>query len=348
MSQEKFIHTMPKTLTCIGNACIDIIADCSTEDLERWQIPKSICTHYSTLNPIKTIRLQMREPRIIHGGAGANTAHALAALGASPHFISVVSGDADGLAFKSAMEESGVIPHIRQIGGDEDATCQVLGFNTPDGDRTYASYNGVAELIAREHIPFEVIHATDIFYIDGYTFGAHQAADLYQAVLSALTTHGGEACLNLGDKSLLDLHGGLIRSLLGHIAGFIGNRTEAETLLATTAATQEATTQNLARQCAAQFRFGAITDGAEGSWVFENGEIAHIPAIPLEPGRLIDSIGAGDHYSAGLLYGLAHGWPIRDAGQLATICASECLTHEGGRPLGGKNSLSHLVKSLKS
>lgn len=334
---------MPKTLTCIGNACIDIIAECSVADLANWHIPKSICTHYDRLDQITEVRQRMNTPRTLHGGAGANTAHALAALGTAPHFISIVANDSDGISFKQTMIESGVIPHISTIDDRIYGTCQVLCFNTPDGDRTYASYNGAAELIEFEHIPTDLIEQTDIFYIDGYTFGAHQAENLYSRTLELLTKHKGEACLNLGDKTLLDLHGAIIRPLLKDIAGFIGNRTEAETLLEITGTTEE-----LAKLCSRKFRFGAITDGAKGSWVFENGDTHFIPAIPLDKSHLIDSIGAGDHYSSGLLYGLAHNWPIKTAGELATICAAECLTHEGGRPLGGKNSLAHLVKSVKS
>ncbi len=334
---------MPKTLTCIGNACIDIIADCSVTDLANWNIPKSICTHYDSLDQIKEIRRHMKSPRTTHGGAGANTAHALAALGLAPHFISIVAEDSDGIAFRQTMSSNGVIPHISAINDHLNGTCQVLGFNTPDGDRTYASYNGAAELLALEHIPTDLIEKTDIFYIDGYTFGAHKAEELYRTTLALLNAHQGEACLNLGDKTLLDLHGDVIRPLLKDIAGFIGNKTEAETLLETTGSTEE-----LAKLCSRKFRFGAITDGAEGSWAFENGDTHFIPAIPLDKNQLIDSIGAGDHYSSGLLYGMAHGWPIKAAGELATLCAAKCLTHEGGRPLGGKNSLGHLVKSVKS
>lgn len=48
---------------------------------------------------------------------------------------------------------------------------------------------------------------------------------------------------------------------------------------------------------------------------------------PLEIGiaqaeTVVDPTGAGDAYRAGLCYGYAHGWALRDAAQLGAVCAS--------------------------
>lgn len=69
-----------------------------------------------------------------------------------------------------------------------------------------------------------------------------------------------------------------------------------------------------------------VTRGAEGSWIFRDGERIDIPAV--EPAAVVDPTGCGDAYRAGLLYGLERGldWPV--VGRLAsTMGALKVASH---------------------
>ena len=48
--------------------------------------------------------------------------------------------------------------------------------------------------------------------------------------------------------------------------------------------------------------------------------------------RVIDSTGAGDLYASGFLYGLSHQKSLVECGRLASIAASEIISHFGARP----------------
>jgi sugar/nucleoside kinase (ribokinase family) len=63
-----------------------------------------------------------------------------------------------------------------------------------------------------------------------------------------------------------------------------------------------------------------ITDGENGCYVFEHAQTTYIPAIPA-PGP-VDTVGAGDSFTAGFSWGLACGASLTDAARLGTCCSA--------------------------
>ena len=56
--------------------------------------------------------------------------------------------------------------------------------------------------------------------------------------------------------------------------------------------------------------------------------------------KIVGSVGAGDAFCAGLLYGLHEGWPIRQGLDLGHLAAAACLGHE--TTTGGLRPVSEL------
>ena len=64
-----------------------------------------------------------------------------------------------------------------------------------------------------------------------------------------------------------------------------------------------------------------ITDGDNGCFVFEEKEeITHIPAIRYD--GPVDTVGAGDSFTAGFSYALAAGASMKHAAMLGTCCSA--------------------------
>lgn len=63
-----------------------------------------------------------------------------------------------------------------------------------------------------------------------------------------------------------------------------------------------------------------VTDGENGCFVFARGETTFIPAIRL-PGP-VDTVGAGDSFSAGFALALASGFPMTAAAEFGNLCAA--------------------------
>lgn len=66
-----------------------------------------------------------------------------------------------------------------------------------------------------------------------------------------------------------------------------------------------------------------VTDGARGGTGYA--------AVP-PPGPVVDTYGAGDTFVAGVLFGMASGWPMPDTLSFAAARAAEALTWRGGYP----------------
>lgn len=71
----------------------------------------------------------------------------------------------------------------------------------------------------------------------------------------------------------------------------------------------------------------AIKLGAKGAIAQQGREFANAPALPVE---VVDTIGAGDSFDAGFLYGYLGDWPLLRSLQLATACGSLSTRGPGG------------------
>lgn len=68
--------------------------------------------------------------------------------------------------------------------------------------------------------------------------------------------------------------------------------------------------------------------GAEGALLLTRERVHHQPALP--PPAFTDSIGAGDAFDAGVLYGVLAGWDLERTGQFAAAVAALTLRGIGG------------------
>ncbi len=70
-----------------------------------------------------------------------------------------------------------------------------------------------------------------------------------------------------------------------------------------------------------------ITQGKHGSHIYQNGILTEVPAFAAH--EIKDPTGAGDAFRAGLLRGMAAGWPITLSAMVGSLCASYVLEHVG-------------------
>jgi adenosine kinase len=70
-----------------------------------------------------------------------------------------------------------------------------------------------------------------------------------------------------------------------------------------------------------------ITHGKDGSRIYVNGEIIHVPAFSVK--QVVDPTGGGDAYRSGFIYGLMAGWDLKLAGLVGSLCAAYALENVG-------------------
>ena len=78
---------------------------------------------------------------------------------------------------------------------------------------------------------------------------------------------------------------------------------------------------------ATQVRGLIVTRGAEGSWIFADGQRREIPVA--KAARIADPTGCGDAYRAGLLFGLERGCDWHTTGRVAALLAAIKIEQHG-------------------
>lgn len=81
------------------------------------------------------------------------------------------------------------------------------------------------------------------------------------------------------------------------------------------------------QELAAGLQAVVVTRGGDGASLFVGQTRTDIPAAPVS--GIVDPTGCGDAHRAGLLYGLSHGWSLRDASCLANVMGGFKIAHRG-------------------
>ncbi|NBC26589.1 MAG: 5-dehydro-2-deoxygluconokinase [Bacteroidetes bacterium] len=68
--------------------------------------------------------------------------------------------------------------------------------------------------------------------------------------------------------------------------------------------------------------------GTDGCFIFEQGggEKIHVPGFPVE---VVNTLGAGDGFAGGLMYGFLNGWEWYKAARFANACGAYLVTQHG-------------------
>ena len=74
----------------------------------------------------------------------------------------------------------------------------------------------------------------------------------------------------------------------------------------------------------------AIKQGEKGSILYSREKFYELPAVPVPEEQIVDSIGAGDAFDTGMLYGFLRGWPPDQCQKFATRVAASTLLGAGG------------------
>jgi len=76
-----------------------------------------------------------------------------------------------------------------------------------------------------------------------------------------------------------------------------------------------------------QVEIVAVKLGAEGALAVSRKDFAKVPGIPV---NVVDTVGAGDSFDAGFIFGYLNRWPLERTLRLAVICGSLSTRATGG------------------
>jgi sugar/nucleoside kinase (ribokinase family) len=315
----------------IGNAIVDIIGRCDEAYLATIGATKGGMRLVGA-DEVKKIYATMGPAVEISGGSAANTIAGIASFGGKAAFIGTVASDEFGKIFTHDIRSIGVAFDVEPISNGA-PTSRSLILVTPDGERTMNTFLGISTSLNESQLKLDLIQGSAILYLEGYLFDEPQAKQAFRKALHTAKTAGRKVALTLSDGFCVDRHRGEFLELIrSGIDILFANESEIKSLYQTEsfdlAAMNASNDTNLA----------VLTRSAKGSILFVDGRAIEIAPEPIS--ELIDTTGAGDLYAAGFLYGYSKGYSLEICGRLASLAASEIISHIGARPEIALNELA--------
>lgn len=223
------------------------------------------------------------------GGAGANVAVHLARLGTPVVLAGCVGEDAAGSGLVAELAAAGVRPWVRTVAGASTGT--IVSLVEPGGQRSMLADRGANLALRPDDVPAPAPGGH--LHLSGYTLLDPRPRAAGLAALAAAAAAGCTISVDPASTSPLARYG--VERWLADTAAatvLLPNAEEARLL------TGCADVADAARALAARFPVAAVTLGADGALWASGGQLVHRPA---HPATVVDTTGAGDAFTAGLL-----------------------------------------------
>jgi sugar/nucleoside kinase (ribokinase family) len=296
----------------IGNALVDIMVLTDNDLIINYlNLPRGGMTLINgDLSAMIQKEISHMNVKIATGGSVANAINGIAGLGVKCGFIGAIGGDDLGTLFKNDMLKRGITAMFKE---HSLPTGRAVGFVSPDGERTFATYLGAAVEMGAEDIFPELFKGYDLFFIEGYLV-FNQA--LIMAAASAAKSAGLKIAFDLASYNVVEANKDILNELVDNYIDIIfANEEEAKSF---TGLPPEEALENLASRC----DIAVVKVGKEGAFVQQGDQKWHIPTIATS---VIDTTGAGDYFAAGFLAGFATGCDLKKCGIIGSIMAGEII-----------------------
>jgi sugar/nucleoside kinase (ribokinase family) len=256
--------------------------------------------------------------RLTLGSSSAIFAHNLAVLGLHVGFVCLVGRDALGKVALERLGAGGV--DLSRVRVSEDSTTTGVTVILPHGSpRHILTYLGtMAELRLRD-LDIEYLKSAKHFHLSSLFLQRSLEPDV-PALFKELKSAGLTISLDTNDDPS-GQWGGVFDELLGYVDVLLPNEMEACRMA------KKETVNEALEELGGQVPCVAIKCGSRGSVVRVSGKTFSAPAVSVTP---VDTIGAGDSYNAGFLFGWLKGWPPDQCAYAGNITGALSTLGVGG------------------
>jgi sugar/nucleoside kinase (ribokinase family) len=311
----------------LGNALLDVECEVEPEVLVELGIDKGVMTLLDEASQNKILaHLGNSASKRTCGGSGANTIVALSQFGGKAFYSCKVANDEPGEYYLQDLLDCGVDTNLKIHPPEAGITGKCLVFVTPDADRTMNTFLGISSGLSDVELVPALIADSAYTYIEGYLVTGESSKQAAIKASEIATSAGQKVALTLSDRNMAKFFRQGLLEMIGSGVELAGTEdlTEAVKYLKTISKTF------------------ALTLGAKGSLIFDGQTLIEIAPFPV---TAIDTVGAGDMYAGGVLYGLTNGMDWATAGRLGSISSAKLVTIPGARM--ATVDLQSLLKEVK-
>ena len=321
----------------VGNALVDILAFVDEGFVAELGFPKGSMNLVDT--PKRTAILNALEKTKLSkqcGGSAANSMIAISQSGGNGVFAGKVTDDANGVFYMKDLRASGLIYEIEPApaGGEPTGTSIIL--TTPDAERTMCTHLGMSVNLSPADIAAEAVGKCKICYIEGYLWTGPDTKASAIKTMDCAREAGTKVSFTFSDSFLVNAFADEFRTMVKEKCDIVFcNADEARSF------TGESDLGAAAVEIGKLVGQAFITDGKNGAIVVEDGEIARVEGFSVQA---IDTVGAGDAFAGGVLYGLTNGYTAAQSARWGNYLASEVVKVRGPRVKAG--SLCSILEVL--
>ena len=301
-----------KPVFCIGDICADLT------------IPYGAVTRVKRGIPVPA---EETDVGFFHGGSGANTASGLCKLGLPVIFCGTSGEDAYGHALHDELLRLGASMSCFRFDASV-PTLLIAIVIDESGERTaFATQHTKASQhqILPSQIPSDLEKQIGWLHCSGVLLREDPAASVMLEAMKRCHEAGIPVSLDIMARieSMNDpVYLSNLSTAYSYSTVLLGSITDEIPLLS--GGTDDASITRLA----SGGRIIAAHAGKKGAFVYTETETDFCPAFSVP---VADTIGAGDSYNAGFLYGLMHQMPLHEANRFANAAAACCVRRAGGR-----------------
>jgi sugar/nucleoside kinase (ribokinase family) len=250
------------------------------------------------------------------GSSSAIFACGAARLGLKVAFVGVSGDDIFGRFMLTEMQRRGVDVSNVIVRADGQTGLSVI--LNRGADRAILTYPGLIAALHASDLPDALLQSARHLHVASYFLQTNLQPDLpclFQRARSFGLTTSLDTNYDPSEKWLG------FDALLPTVDILLPNKTEALSIA------HSENIESAARQLADTCKLVAIKLGAEGAMLQTKDKTVAVPSIPVD---IVDTVGAGDTFDAGFLYGYLNGWEMKKSLRLAVVCGALSLQAPGG------------------
>jgi sugar/nucleoside kinase (ribokinase family) len=250
------------------------------------------------------------------GSSSAIFACGAARLGLRVGFIGVCGDDFFGHFMLDEMKKRNVdVSHVIIRSDGQTGMGVILN---QDADRAILTYLGLMSALRGGHISDDLLRQARHLHVASYFLQTGLQPDLPDLFRRA---HALGLTTSLDTNYDPSEKWAGFDELLSVTDIFLPNETEARSL------TGAANVDEAADRLRSKVGTLAIKLGAQGALGVNSTDRVRVPSIPV---KLVDTVGAGDSFDAGFIYGYLQGWSMERSLRLAAVCGALSTQKAGG------------------
>ena len=302
----------------IGNALLDVLLRLESDNtLSEMGVKKGAMDliDESKMKEIQKAQAGLQRTEV-PGGSVCNTMRAMARLGADVGYIGKIGSDYEGRFYEEETKKAGVKPFFVHTEGISGCSTVLI---SPDGERTMATFLGLAATLSDEEISDEVLMQYDCIYMEGYLIVNES---LFLPLLKRAKKLGLKVALDLSNFNIVNGFKGLLKEVIPEYVDILfSNESEAEAYTGLSA-------NEAIEVISKDVEISIVTIGKDGVLAKNNDLLVHEKALDS---KVIDTTGAGDNFAAGFLFGYSRGATLEQSAKIGSILSGNVIETIGAQ-----------------